>query len=226
VRRGPALGLAAGAFIAGIVMSAILGGIAYAITGDLKSPLTVAGGFIGLWLPMIGAAMLASWQFGSKSPVRDLGLRFVWSDLWRGPLVGVAGMIASILVQLALSPFPRLVGSNTGFIEEQTSTLAGVVVVVSSTMIGAPLVEELFFRGLVQRSLVTIGLWGVLIQAVIFGLIHFTPEAGLGNVSVMLGVGAFGFVQGLAARRFGRLGPCMLAHALFNTIAVLPILLK
>jgi membrane protease YdiL (CAAX protease family) len=42
----------------------------------------------------------------------------------------------------------------------------------------------------------------------------------------MLGVGTFGLVLGLAARRYGRLGPTMIGHAVFNAAAVIPLLLK
>ena len=58
-----------------------------------------------------------------------------------------------------------------------------------------------------------------------FGLIHVTPSQGLGNVGIMLGVGVFGLVLGLAARHFRRLGPTIVGHAVFNAAAVIPLLL-
>jgi membrane protease YdiL (CAAX protease family) len=157
---------------------------------------------------------------------RDLGAFARRSDLLLGAGVALAGLLVASAVQLALSPFPRLLGSNTGFIEQQKGTLAGTVVIVVSTMVGAPLVEELFFRGLLQRSLARFGLGAVLAQAAVFGAIHADPALGVGNVGVMLGVGAFGLVQGFAARHFGRLGPVWVSHSLFNASAVLPLLLK
>jgi membrane protease YdiL (CAAX protease family) len=86
-------------------------------------------------------------------------------------------------------------------------------------------VEELFFRGLVLRALLPTLRWGaVVVQAVVFGLIHFDPGQGLGNVGVIAGVGMFGLVQGIAAARIGRIGPTIVSHALFNAAAVVPLL--
>jgi len=224
--RPGAIGAAAFGFGFGVLLSGILGSVAFAIDGDLQAPLTLIAGFVGLWIPLVGAAVVASRRFGTGSVARDLGARARSSDLLLGVGVGIAGLVAASTVQFALSPFPRLLGSNTGFIDEQKGTALGTVVIVVSTMIGAPLVEELFFRGLLQRSLFRLGIGAVAVQALVFGAIHADPSLGLGNVGVILGVGSFGLVQGAAARHFGRLGPCWLSHALFNATAVLPLLFK
>ena len=177
-------------------------------------------------MPLVGAALIASTAFGTGSLRRDCGLAFELGDLWRGALVGVVGLLAASAVQLALSPFPELTGTNTSYIEDQAGTAFGAFVVAFSTMVGAPIVEELFFRGLLQRALFSLGAGAAIVQAVVFGFIHVTPEEGLGNVGIILGVGTFGLVLGLAARRFGRLGPSIVGHALFNAAAVIPLLLR
>jgi membrane protease YdiL (CAAX protease family) len=164
--------------------------------------------------------------FGTGSLRRDIGLAFEPADLLWGVAVGVVGLIAASAVQLALSPFPELTGTNTNYIDDQAGTAIGAAIVVFSTMFGAPFVEELFFRGLLQRSLFRLGIGAAVVQAVVFGLIHVTPEEGLGNVGIMLGVGTFGLVLGLAARYFRRLGPTIVGHAVFNAAAVIPLLLK
>lgn len=213
-------------FVSGLVLAGILGGVAIAVTGDADGPALLTASFVGLWLPLVVVSLLASRRFGTGSARADLGLDVRPTDVGRGFLVAVAGLLATSATQLALSPFEELLGTNTGFIEEQSGTLAGVVVVVASTLIGAPLVEELFFRGLLQRALARLGLVAVLVQALVFGLIHADPAQGAGNVGIVLGVGTFGFVQGLAARRFGRLGPVFWSHAFFNAAAVVPLLVS
>ncbi|MEA3075770.1 MAG: protease family protein [Actinomycetota bacterium] len=227
LQSGAALALATSAFVIGVLLAGVLGGVAVLVSGSVDSPLTMAAGFVGLWIPMVGAGVMASRRFGSGSVGRDLGFRLAFPvDLGLALVVALCGMVASGLVQFALSPFPRLLGSNTGFIADQRGTIAGVVVVVGSTLVGAPLVEELFFRGLVLRALLPkLGWAAVVIQAVVFGLIHFDPTEGLGNVGVIAGVGVFGLVQGIAAWRLGRIGPTILSHALFNAVAVVPVLL-
>lgn len=207
------------------MLASILGAIALAFTNDTDGPALLAASFVGLWIPLLGAAWLASTAFGTRSVPRDLGFRFERADLGWGLLVGIAGLVAATGVQWALSAFPELVGTNTNFIEDQSSTVPGAIVVALSTMVGAPLVEELFFRGLLQRAMAGLGALAVVLQAVVFGAIHVTPSEGLGNVGIVLGVGVFGLVLGVAVRRFGRLGPAIVGHALFNAAAVIPLLL-
>jgi len=91
-------------------------------------------------------------------------------------------------------------------------------------VLGAPFVEELFFRGLVLRSLArrfgpVIGVVG---SSVLFGLVHF--QTGMGAASdaaLMCAIGAFGLLLAYLAVRTGRLGPGLVAHATFNAITVI-----
>jgi uncharacterized protein len=224
LRPGPSLALAVGGIFGGIILASILGAVAITVTGETDGPALLAAGFIGLWVPLVGASLIASAAFGTGSVSRDLGLSFEPADLWRGIVVGLLGLVAASAVQLALSPFPELTGTNTNYIDDQAGTVIGALVVAFSTMIGAPVVEELFFRGLLQRALFSLGVGAAVVQAAIFGFIQVTPEEGLGNVGIILGVGTFGLVLGLAARRYGRLGPSIVGHAVFNAAAVIPLL--
>jgi membrane protease YdiL (CAAX protease family) len=79
----------------------------------------------------------------------------------------------------------------------------------------APLVEELFFRGLLQRSLLR---WmgpapAIALQAGVFALTHFQKLQ-------FAALFAFGAVLGYVAHRTGRLGPGIAAHMVFNGVAV------
>ena len=208
------------------MLASLLGAVALAFGDDEDGPALLTASFVGLWIPLVGASVLASASFGTRSVRRDLGLRFERSDLGWGVLVGFVGLVAASAVQWGLSVFPELVGTNTNFIEDQSATVPGAVVVVVSTIVGAPLVEELFFRGLLQRAMARLGVAAAFLQALVFGLIHVTPTEGLGNVGIVLGVGVFGLVLGLAARHFRRLGPTIVGHALFNAAAVIPLLLR
>ena len=205
----------------------ILAGLLYAVAGVEKGPALLAATFVGQWIGWIGAALLASRLAGTGSFRDDLGWRFDRSDLALGVVVAVIGLVAAVVVQALLSAVSEdYVGSNTGFVEEQAETVAGAVTIGLSTMIGAPIVEELFFRGLLQRALGRLRNAAVVVQALIFGLVHTTPGEGLGNVGIVLGLATFGSVLGLAVRRWGRLGPAIVGHALFNSAAVLPLLLS
>jgi membrane protease YdiL (CAAX protease family) len=89
-------------------------------------------------------------------------------------------------------------------------------------VIGAPVVEELFFRGLLLRALTTaMGVPGAIaVQALLFGVAHFSPILGLASVSVMTVVAAAGVIFGITAW-WRRVGTSVAAHAFFNLIAVL-----
>jgi len=81
--------------------------------------------------------------------------------------------------------------------------------------VGAPVVEELFFRGLLLRSLLqrTRPFVAIPISAVIFGLAHF-------EALQFAGLSIFGLALGVLVWRTRRLGPSIGAHVAFNAAAV------
>jgi uncharacterized protein len=87
--------------------------------------------------------------------------------------------------------------------------------------VGAPVIEEIFYRGLVQRSFIRrLGTWpGVVVTALIFGAVHFQL---LQFVSLAL----FGLVLGVLAVRSERLGPAIAAHMGFNIVAAVGLILS
>ena len=92
-----------------------------------------------------------------------------------------------------------------------------------SVAVGAPIVEELFFRGLLLRSLQKRfhnGL-AVFLSAVAFGLAHGSTLPVDAVVLVMVSLMAFGAVLAVLAIRTGRLGPGIVAHAAFNLFTIL-----
>lgn len=217
----------AGGFVVGIMLAAIFVTLAASITGDEDAPAVFVAAFTGQWIAWAGAAWLASRVAGTRSFADDLGWRFERADVLRGAGVAAAGLVAALVVQSVLSAINEsYVGSNTGFVEDQAGSLVGAIAVGVSTLIGAPILEELFFRGLLQRALARLRSAAVIVQALVFGLVHTTPGEGLGNIGIVLGLATFGSVLGLAVRRWGRLGPAIIGHAMFNTLAVVPILLS
>jgi len=87
-------------------------------------------------------------------------------------------------------------------------------------VVGAPIAEELTFRGLLWSGLAKRGIrpWvSVLVSAGAFALIHFEPE----RLLVLLAIGSvLGGVRWLT----GSLGACMVAHAVNNAPGALGIL--
>ncbi|WP_262323202.1 CPBP family intramembrane glutamic endopeptidase [Acidiferrimicrobium sp. IK] len=217
------LGLAIGEVAGGVI-----GALAGAVTGaGSTSALVVLAGELGLWAGMLGACIFVARRYGTGSLRRDFGARFRPADLGWGPLVTVAGLVATAVLSHAFVG-TRLSGSNTQLIDGQTHNTAGFAVIAVIVSVGAPIFEELFFRGLVRAALSSrLGPIGaVFAQAGLFGLAHLNPTSGLGNVEVVVVIGAFGVLLGLAAQLTGRLAAGMIGHGLYNLLVTVAILTR
>jgi hypothetical protein len=93
---------------------------------------------------------------------------------------------------------------------------AGFYFLAVLLVIGAPVVEEIFYRGLVLRSLrrYFAPLLALPLTGLIFGAAHF-------DLITLPGLAVFGMVLAYLAHRTGRLGPGILAHATFNLVTVI-----
>jgi uncharacterized protein len=222
------LGEAAVAFLAGTILSVLLGGLAQAATGyhpgqGKAIPLGVtAVSLVGLWAGLGGGAVFASRARGSGRLADDLGLRVRWP---LDPALGVvAGLVSSlVLIPLLYLPFEQIVPNLQQRLQapakQDTAGANGAFAITALVLllaVGAPIVEELFFRGLLQRSLARrFGpVAAVATSSALFGLAHFEP---LQLPALIL----FGIVLGGLAQRTGRLGPGIFAHATFNALTVL-----
>jgi membrane protease YdiL (CAAX protease family) len=188
----------------------------------------VVSTLIGLWIGFLGAPWLASRTQGTRHFARDLGLRFRWIDLL-GILIGIGGQF---FITLAYAPFQhdiknfnapsqRLTGASHG---------TGFVIIAIATVLLAPAAEEIFFRGLLLKSLVrlftplnaagrarAVGVvLAVIADGLLFGVAH-------GEWIQFAGLAGFGIVLAAVSYRTGRLGMNMVAHASFNLIAIIAI---
>jgi hypothetical protein len=233
------LGIAFGGFIAGYVASALLLTIFAAASGNLKNLssleslsvppwwVTIAG-LVGLWIGFLGAVFLASRIRGTGNPVADMGLRI---SRWDAPIGIVIGVAGQFLVDLLYLPFEHLVPGLQKQLSAPGNRLTGgfhgadLAVIAVLTIVVVPVVEEIFFRGLLLQSLVRLcrGAGKVLgpaiatiVTGILFGLAHAEPLQ-------LAGLALFGVVLSVIAYRTGRLGTCIFAHAGFNAIAVIAI---
>ncbi len=224
---------AAAGFFVGLVLSGIAANAWLAAHPGMEE-LSLGGqalAQIGLWIGLVGAAVLASRQCGSGRLGPDFGL-----EPGRPPEL-VAGAAVGALGQWWLVPavaflMRPLLGRPdvTGPVEELIQSARGVslVVLVLFVAVGAPVVEELFFRGLllrsIQRRMGTV--WAVGLSSVVFGLAHPQDLSPAGQTLVMVTLMVFGAVLGALAVRTGRLGPPIVAHAAFNAWTVAFLLLR
>jgi membrane protease YdiL (CAAX protease family) len=222
-----AVGIAAAGLFAGLVLSVLFGVVAILVTGGVSdSTVVTVCGLIGLWTGLVGSCVLASRQLGTRSLRRDLGVGWVWMDTLRGVWASFVGRMATIVVAIPLVS-AGFTSSNTKIISDHQRSPAALVAIGLAVVVGAPIVEELFFRGLLLRSLASrlpYG-WAVLAQAIVFGFAHADPTAGWKTIALVTITATFGVTQGLFARRWS-LGPLMVSHALFNLLPVLLIAFK
>lgn len=222
---GPAFGVWA---IAWIVGSGVLGAIAISATGhdlgdDLPIPVLALAAVVG-WASFGVALVVLSRRYGSGSPVADYGIGFRPIDLVGVPL-GIATQLA--LVPLLYWPLRR--GWPDTFshdaLEERARELADradgamALLLILVVVVGAPIVEELVYRGLLQRSLATLLTpWPALgFAAVWFAFIHFAWVE-------LPGLFLAGLVFGACVVVTGRLGPAIVTHAAFNAAGVAVVL--
>ncbi len=183
------------------------------------------GGVLGLWVGLLGAVVVAARRSGTPSVVSFVGLRVagVW-DLIGGAAVGLASQY--LLIPLLYLPVEQLDHSIAHQLsrpaQQDTGAAHGLpaaTVLLLILAVGAPLVEEMFFRGLVLRSLSARfrPVVAVVVTALLFALAHF-------EALQFAGLAVFGVVLALLARRTGRLGPSIAAHAAFNAAAVISLI--
>lgn len=179
---------------------------------------------IPLWLGLLGVPLLATHLRGN-GPRRDLGLHAVAADAPRGLLIGVACQL--VLVPLVTLPVFLFTDADQADLEAPARELTekaeglGVLALVLVVAIMAPIAEEVFFRGMLQRTLArSLPIWpAMLLTSVLFGISHF-------QALQLPALAAFGLVLSLLAHRSGRLGPSIWAHVGFNATTVVALLAR
>ena len=211
----------AAAWLAGNVIGAlVISASGYTSTSDAPIWVTIVSA-VALWTPMLVGLWLLSKRFGRHRFVDDYGLRFKVVDL-----IGVPVGVLSQLVVVRLVYWPLEQGWPQTFSRTRLERnardlyhqshggwLVGLFAVV---VVGAPFVEELIYRGLLQGALVrrVNDAAAVVAVAAFFALIHFRWVE-------YPGLFAFGLVLGVCTLRTGRLGMGILAHMAFNATGLL-----
>lgn len=186
----------------------------------------IVAGQLGLWTGLVGACLVAVRRHSDGS-LRSLGLaRLTWRDVGIGVVGGLAGRFGAMIIVIPFVPLlrnqngPRNTSFTNGLLHRGSFAALITVTIVA---IGAPFIEELFFRGLVQSVLTrrfgpSIAIWG---QAVCFAAVHYVVGMSALQIAVtMLTIGSMGVLLGVLRWHFQRLGPGIVAHAVFNLIAV------
>ena len=204
-------------YVAAIVVSAV----AASAAGDTDGVAAVLASQVGFSVVLVATVLYAGPPRAGAVSGR-LVLRFRWADLPVGVVIGAA--IQLVLVPALYLPFGGLVDDDqlSGPARDLFDGLhgAGLVAMAVGVIVVAPVVEELFFRGLLLGAMRR--RWGTVAavagSSMVFGATHFQP---LQFPALALA----GAVFAMAAVRSGRLGPAVAVHAGFNATTFVALVL-
>jgi len=174
-----------------------------------------------LWIPFVVGLVIVSRRRGGASFTRDYRVGFRPIDLVGLP-IGVAAQF--VLVPLLYWPLSQLFPDafDPDDVERRANDLwdrasgVWILVLVLIVAIGAPLVEEFVYRGLILQSLE--GRFNdavaLVLSAAWFAAIHLQPVE-------LPGLFLVGLVFGLCWQRSGRIAMPILAHIGFNAAGLL-----
>lgn len=210
----------AAAWIGSYVVAIALGGLVLGASGygdaDVLPTWVIALSSLSLWVPQLIMLVILSRRFGTGSWRADFGWSFQLRDLWGIPL-GLASQF--LLVNVVMLPLRLLFPDqfNVEDVERRARELSELatgwwfVVLVALVVFGAPIVEELVYRGMIQGGLSPrIGATrALMLAAVWFTLVHLHPVE-------FPGLFAFALVLGWCYARTRTLGLALVTHIAFN----------
>lgn len=180
---------------------------------------------LGLWLPFIFMLRWVARRAGTDFR-QYFGMRFATTD-WLGIPLGIFCQV--VLMNVVNWPLNKWFPDtfNPQRIETRARDMvdaaqgAWFIVLFIVVVIGAPLVEELVYRGFIQGGLqARLGsTWALIITAAWFTVVHLEPIE-------FPGLFTFALVLGFCYRRTQRVGLSMVTHLAFNATGLLLVALS
>lgn len=214
------------------IPDAVIGAVGYLVIAVAVSGVLVAVGapddvviILGAtlpWLAMAGWPIIATSRRGN-GPRIDLGLRLTWTDTGWATLGAGVGLFAAAIAALVTMLFVDDLSSSAGEAAQdlvESSSRPALIAFAFIIMVGGPIVEEIFFRGLLFGAIRKRGVnapWTIILTAVIFAAFHLEPT----RILVLLPTG---LVLGWVRWKTGSTGASMVAHGLINAPGALVLL--
>lgn len=185
--------------------------------------------FAAVFGAQVAASFAMVWHLsrtsGSGSLAADTGLIVKGSDWWGIPAgmalqIGIALVTAPLIVWLWPDGAPS---QGVADVAASSETLVEQLAVLVVVVVGAPIIEEVIFRGMLlsilRRSL---GYWpAILVSAGLFSAVHLLdPNA----IAVVPGLFLLGVALGWAALRRGDLSLAIAMHSGINLLAAITLL--
>ena len=195
-----------GVFLAATVLSSLVSGILQK-AGVLSAGL---GTFVAYVLQFVLTIAFAWIQRRRRMPREAAGLKFGLSRV--DFTVILWGMIVVLATGLVIEPLLALLPD--AFMEAISSLMGRGGWMMLTSIVIAPILEEILFRGIIQDSLTyKYGPWkGILLGAAVFGIIHIIPQQ-------VINAFLIGIVLGYIYYQTRSLIPVMVIHCINNAIA-------
>ena len=195
-----------GVLALGTLFGALLAALLLRVNG-ISQGMAMFAGYVVQFASAIGFALWLKIVRGGGRPLLRFSLRY------SSPTLVLWGVILTFSMSVVIEPLLEL------FPEEQFAPLQQLVGMggwmMLTSVVVAPVMEEIFFRGILQESITRKRgpIVGVLITSTIFAAAHYTvPPQALNAFCVSL-------VLGYVYARSGSLVPVILIHAINNAIA-------
>lgn len=220
--RGHSLRHALIGYVTAIVVSMFAAAAAAGFTGEIDGLAALLAGQVGFWSVLVATVVYSTRRADATQPSTSLPIAFRWPDLPVGAALGA--MTQLVLVPLLYLPFQGVIDEEdlSGPARELFDRVdgAGLVAMAVGVIVVAPIVEELFFRGLLLGAIRA--RWGtaaaVIGSSLVFAATHFQPLQ-------LPALAVAGAVFAGAAVRTGRLGPAVAVHAGFNATTFVALVL-
>lgn len=187
-------------------------------------------GYLVVWVPLLGAVLGATYLRGRGSLARDFLVRFRWIDVLWGTSIGLLTRVIATIIEIA---FYGRSGSGPLLLDDSRWVFFALL----APVIIAPVIEELFFRGLFLRALLRLSFPGVfsnsrfrnvfaiVVSSLTFALLHVVVATSpLEAIVTALATLVFGTAAGTVALLTKRAGGAIIAHSVFNALVAVPAL--
>lgn len=195
----------------------------FARGGGIPAPvLQVLAADLAVWVPLTVGALWVLRRASRPNVISRMSLG--WGDAIAA--VGIVIVSRAVDAAMSISFF-----GTSGLSPAPTLGQPDVVLLVVSAIgvcVVSPVLEEVVFRGLFQRRLADAltprtRFLAVLLTAFLFALLHVlisSPASSLVGFEVFTTTFLLGLLTGSLVAMTGRIGGAILAHVLFNTVAV------
>lgn len=219
-------------------LSLILGGLGVMVASRLipadasnmwRITLTMWGGIGGSLLGCLPAAVIWKNQvrpIHAARPMRPFsgflaaGLTLLISI----PLVQTVSVLGQLIQEWISSETPSNLAHATLRLMVDAPRDPAWWLLAAGAVIGAPVLEEILYRGFIQQSARKVGLgpWPAsIITGSLFAIMHLSAIPDENRISALTSLAVLGVALGLLRERAGRLDACILAHSGFNLFNLL-----